>query len=123
MKVVVTAQEADLQAKTSPIFGRAPAFVFVDSDTMDYEGVPNPAAAAGGGAGIQAAQLVVERGVQAVLSQNVGPNAFAVLQQAGVEVYRIGDGTVRQAVLAFTAGDLPLVPGANVGAHNGMRRT
>ncbi len=120
MKVVVTAQGMGLDSPSSPVFGRCPAFVFVDTETWQFEGLANASAAAGGGAGIQAAQLVLDKGAQAVLSHNLGPNAFAVLQAAGVEVYEIDAGTVRQAVEAFVAAKLPRMDGANVGAHRGM---
>lgn len=122
MKVVVTAQDAGLDAMSSPVFGRCPALVFVDVETLQHESIVNPAAAAGGGAGIQAAQLVIDQGAKAVLSHNVGPNAFAVLQAAGVEVYRIDGGTVREAVEAFAAGKLPRLDQANVSAHRGLGR-
>jgi predicted Fe-Mo cluster-binding NifX family protein len=65
---------------------------------MEAESVDNPAMSAGGGAGIQAAQFVVERGAEAVVSGNVGPNAFAVFESAGVPVYLFGGGSVREAV-------------------------
>ena len=120
MRVVVTALGTDLQAMTSPVFGRSPTFVFVDTETMQHEGVENPFTGAGGGAGIQAAQFVVQRGAQAVLSLNVGPNAFAVLHAAGVEVRRIDGGTVREAVEAFRAGRLPRLEGASVPTHRGL---
>jgi predicted Fe-Mo cluster-binding NifX family protein len=77
---------------------------------------------AAGGAGIQAAQFVVERGAKAVISGNVGPNAFGVLQAAGVPVYTFGGGTVRQAVEAYKAGKLSSAGGATAQAHAGMRR-
>ncbi|MGI6210047.1 MAG: NifB/NifX family molybdenum-iron cluster-binding protein [Anaerolineae bacterium] len=122
MKVVVTAQGTELDSQTSPIFGRCPAFVFVDTESMEAEGIANASVALGGGAGIQAAQWVIDQGAEAVLSHNVGPNAFAVLSQAGVQVHRIQGGTVREAVEAFKAGKLSTVPGANVASHTGMGR-
>lgn len=76
MRIVVSAQGDTLDAPASPVFGRCPTYLFVDSDTMQFEAVPNPAMSQGGGAGIQAAQFVVERGAQAVLTGNLGPNAF-----------------------------------------------
>lgn len=122
MKVVVTAQGTDLDSPTSPIFGRCPAFVIVDSEAMASEGIANASAAAGGGAGIQAAQWVVDQDADAVLSHNVGPNAFAVLGEAGVPVYRIEGGTVREAVQALKDGKLQQVGGPNVASHSGMSR-
>jgi predicted Fe-Mo cluster-binding NifX family protein len=120
MRIVVTANGPDLGAPSSPVFGRCPTYVFVDTDTMAFETVENPAISAAGGAGIQAAQFVVERGVQAVVTGNVGPNAFDVLRAADVPVYLFSGGTVRQAVEGCKAGRLPAAGGANAPAHAGM---
>jgi len=123
MKIVVTASGADLGAQAHPAFGRCPTYVFVDTETMQCEAVENPAANATGGAGIQAAQFVVERGAQAVVTGNVGPNAFQVLQPAGVPIHLFSGGTVRQAVEAYKAGELPATGGASGPAHAGMGRS
>jgi predicted Fe-Mo cluster-binding NifX family protein len=120
MKIVISAQGENLDAPASPVFGRCPAYLFVDAETMQFEAMPNPAMNQGGGAGIQAAQFVVERGAQAVLTGNLGPNAFDVLQAAGVPGYLVAEGTVRQAVEAFQAGQLQPMRAANVSSHAGM---
>lgn len=120
MRIVVSANGADLEAPASPVFGRCPMYVFVDTDTMAFEALENPAINAAGGAGIQAAQFVVEHKAQAVITGNVGPNAHNVLSAAGVGVYPFGGGTVRQAVEAFKAGELQAVGGATGPQHAGM---
>ena len=120
MKLVVTANGTDLDAQASPIFGRCPTYIFVDTETMAFEAVENPAIGAPGGAGIQAAQFVVERGAQAVVSGNTGPNAFGVLQSAKLPVYVFRGGTVREAVEAYNAGQLEVSGGASAKAHAGM---
>ncbi len=122
MKIVVSSNGADLDAPASPVFGRCPTFVFVDTETMSFEAVENPAVGAAGGAGIQAAQFVVARGAQAVVTGNVGPNAFDVFGAAGISVYLFGEGTVRQAVEAYRAGQLPVSGGASAAEHAGMGR-
>jgi predicted Fe-Mo cluster-binding NifX family protein len=121
MRIVISAQGENLEAPASPVFGRCPTYVFVDTDTMRSEAMPNPAMNQGGGAGIQAAQFVVEQGAEAVLSGNLGPNAFDVLEAAGIPVYLISEGTVREAVEAFKAGRVQPIDSANVVAHAGMR--
>ncbi len=120
MKIVVTANGAGLDAPASQVFGRCPTYVFVDTDSLESESVENPAISAAGGAGIQAAQFVVERGAQAVVSGNLGPNAADVLQSANVPLYLFDGGTVRQAVEGYKNGQLPVAGGANVQAHAGM---
>jgi predicted Fe-Mo cluster-binding NifX family protein len=122
MRIAVSANGADLGAQASPVFGRCPAYVFVDTETMASEAVENPAISAPGGAGIQAAQFVVQQGVQAVVTGNVGPNAYNVLQAAGVAVYLFEEGTVAEAVDAFRAGRLRAASGATGPQHAGMGR-
>jgi predicted Fe-Mo cluster-binding NifX family protein len=126
MKIVVSANGANLDAPASPVFGRCPTYIFVEMEIADkdrplaFEAVENPAINAAGGAGIQAAQFVVERGAQAAVTGNMGPNAFNVFQSAGVPIYLFGGGTVREAVEAFRSGELQSIADANVQAHAGM---
>lgn len=120
MKLVMSADEKGMQAQVSPIFGRCPAYVFVDSETMQSRSVSNPAQNTPGGAGIAAAQFVLSEGVDAVLTGNVGPNAAEVLAASGVPIYLIGTGTVEDAVRAFKEGSLARAAGASVTSHAGM---
>lgn len=120
MKIVVTANGSGLDALASPIFGRCPFFVFVDTETMEAESFDNAAISSSGGAGIQAAQFISAQGAQAVITGNVGPNAFGVLQAAQVPVYPFNGGTVQQAVEAFKRGKLQAVSAATSGpGHTG----
>jgi len=120
MKIVVTASGRTLDAPMSPVFGRCPVYLFVDPETMSFEAVENPAMNAAGGAGIQAAQFVVERGAQAVVTGNIGPNAFDVLATAEVPAYLFPGGTVREAVNAYRNGDVTRSGTASAPAHAGM---
>jgi len=119
MEIVVTAYGTDLDAPTSPVFGRSPVYVLVDIETMQVKAIENPATGTLRGAGFQAAELVVERGAQAVVAGNVGPNAFAILQASGVPVYLSAGGTVREAVKAYKIGRLQCMEKANVSTHSG----
>ena len=120
MKIVVTANETDLDAPASPVFGRCPVYVFVDTETMHFEAMENPEFDALRGAGFQAAEFAIERGAQAVVAGNVGPNAFGILQASGVPVYLSGGGTVREGIQAFKTGRLQPVEEANVPTHSGI---
>jgi predicted Fe-Mo cluster-binding NifX family protein len=121
MKIAITAGGTHLDAPISPIFGRCPTYLFVDTETLAYEPVENPAISAPSGAGIQAAQFVVEHGARALLTGNLGPNAADALKAAQVPIYQISEGTVRQAVDMFRKGQLYPISGANVSSRSGMR--
>ena len=120
MRIVVASQGEDLDAPASPVFGRCPTYVFVDSETMEFDAMPNPASTLGSGAGVLAAQFVVQQGAEVVLAGNLGPNALDVLQAAGVSGYLSTEGTIRQMLEAFKTEQLRPVRGASVAAHAGV---
>jgi predicted Fe-Mo cluster-binding NifX family protein len=111
MRIVVSATDGGLQAEASRVFGRCPQYVFLDTETMEYETLENPAAAAGGGAGIQAAEFVIRHGAKAVVTGHVGPNAARVLEAAEVAVYLLQEGTVGEVAKAYRDGLLRQAPG------------
>ena len=111
MRVVVTANGADPDGPSNPTFGRCPMFVFVETDSMEFEATANPAANARGGAGIEAAQFVIDSAVGAVITGRVGPKAMDVLRAAGMPVYLFNGGSVRQAVEAYRDDKLALAKG------------
>jgi predicted Fe-Mo cluster-binding NifX family protein len=112
MKIVISALSPDLDSVIDPRFGRAAYFVTVDTNTLEWQAHPNPAADALGGAGTQAAQYIVNHGARVAVSGDFGPNAYSALNAAGIAMYLLGASkTVNDAVKRFKAGQL-----AHVGA-------
>jgi predicted Fe-Mo cluster-binding NifX family protein len=120
MKIAVTATGEGLDAPASPIFGRSAYISMIETDTMACESLPNPAVSASGGAGIQAAQFLAARGAQALVTGNVGPNAFQVFSAAHIPVYLYDGPSVRQAVQAFVGGELTEASGPSARSHSGI---
>jgi predicted Fe-Mo cluster-binding NifX family protein len=120
MKIAASSPGQTLDDAVDPRFGRAPFFLIIDPETLAYETLPNPNIELGGGAGIQSAQLMSERGVTVVLTGNCGPNAFRTFGAAGIQVITGVSGTVREAVEAYRAGRLTEKGAPNVPSHFGM---
>jgi len=120
MKICISASAKNLDAIIDPRFGRAQGFLLVDTETMAYEYIDNQAITARGGAGTQAAQLIADKGAQAVLTGNVGPNAFHALSAAGIPIYVGLTGSAREAIEKFKQGLLKPVSSPSVSAHAGM---
>lgn len=120
MKICVTATSPNLDAQIDPRFGRCQYFVIVDPDTMEFEAISNESAAAMGGAGIQAAQTVADKGVEAVITGNVGPNAFRTLSAASIKIFTGASGTVQDAIQSYKNGELQEPTDATASAHSGM---
>lgn len=120
MKICVTAQGKDLNARVDPRFGRCPYFIIVDPQTLEFEAIENSSVAAGSGAGIQSGQLMANKAVEVLLAGNIGPNAFTTLQAAGIRVITGVTGTVQDAVLRFNKGEFKEVSGPTVASKFGI---
>jgi predicted Fe-Mo cluster-binding NifX family protein len=118
MKLLLTAKGRQTSDEVDPRFGRARFFILVDTATDEITAHDNSQNLnAAQGAGIQAAQSVVRLGAEAVISGNVGPNAFQALSAAGIKVYLCPQATVEEAVRKFKAGELREVASSNVQGH------
>jgi len=120
MKICISSTTNNLEAQLDPRFGRCLYLIIVDSETMHFEAIPNMAAGATGGAGIQAAQTIADKGVRVVITGNVGPKAFGALSAAGIEILTGAYGTAREVVEKFKKGELQRTGSPTVGGHFGM---
>ena len=122
MRIAVSSTGENLDARVDPRFGRCMTFLIVDTETMEIEPVTNSSVSSAHGAGIGAAQKVASLDVKAVITGHVGPNAHTALSGAGVDVYTVSQGTVRDAIEQYKKGDLSMVKGPTVGGHFGQGR-
>lgn len=120
MKICVTSQGANLDSAVDPRFGRCKYFIFVDSESLDFEAIKNSNVDAVGGAGIQSGQLVGEKEARVVLTGNVGPNAFETLRAAGIEVITGVSGTVKETVRKYAKGELKSTDKPSVNSKFGL---
>jgi predicted Fe-Mo cluster-binding NifX family protein len=122
MKIAISATGSTLDAEVDPRFGRCQYFIIVDLETMEFEAVDNSSAMAAGGAGISAGQSIADKGAQAVLTGNCGPNAYEVLSAAGIKVVTGVAGKVQDAIQGYKSGKFQASSQPNVPGHFGMGR-
>ena len=119
MKIAISSTAPDLDSPVDHRFGRCPCFILVEPTSEEFEVLDNQAAMMSGGAGIQAAQMVANSGVTAVLTGNLGRNAADTLAAADVKVYLGISGTVREALQQYKTGQLQEASGPTVESHFG----
>ncbi len=105
MRVAITADVPDENSPVSMVFGRCAYYAIYDSNTDKLEFVPNPGGMLPRGAGVQAAQFLMQQNVDTIITGGVvGPNASMVLAQAGMQIVNNFRGSVRDAVEAVKSG-------------------
>ncbi len=117
MRLCISASGKDMDARVDTAFGRTPYFQIIDTESMAREVIENPAAAGGQGAGIAAAQLMADKGVQAILTGVVGPNASDALRACNITVFEGASAadTVQEALARFLRSEFKEVSAASAG--------
>lgn len=103
-KICLSATDKGMDSDIDPRFGRAPYFLILDPSAQQIEVVRNPYLEDAQGAGIRAAQMLVDKGVRIILTGQVGPKADQVLSAAGVQIISGASGTIREAIQNFARG-------------------
>ena len=88
MKIAVSTSGKTLDSEVEPRFGRCAGFILFDTETRNFQYLDNSAQQnLSQGAGIQAAQMIVEAGAEVLITGQVGPKAAQVLE-IGRAAYR-----------------------------------
>lgn len=119
MIIAISALSPTLDSDLDPRFGRCSCLLFIDTETLEFVSHRNPNINLGGGAGIQTAQMVAEKGAQCVLTGNCGPNAYQALTAAGIRLIVGCSGKVIDIVHRFNEGAYKVSQEPNVIDHYG----
>ncbi|MBC3887014.1 dinitrogenase iron-molybdenum cofactor biosynthesis protein [Acetobacterium paludosum] len=117
MKIAIPADENTLQSEVCMSFGRAPYFYIFDTATQTGEFIINGAAMEPGGAGIKAAQIIVDNQAEALITPRCGENAADVFKVAKVKIYKSSVGTIQDNINSYNDGKLDLLDHFHAGFH------
>lgn len=116
--IAITSTDGTLEGMLDERFGRAQKIIVYDTETKKSKVIDNKLNMnASQGAGIQTAQNIVNAGVKVVLTGHLGPNAYRVLNAAGIEAFSASDMTAMEALKAFEEGKLVKLSGSDVEGH------
>ena len=118
MKIAIPIDENKEDTSICTSFGRAPLFLLHNTETQTSETLKNPAADATGGAGVKAAQFLIDQGADILLTLRGGENAAEVLLAADVQVYKAQAGLARDNLTAFMEGKLDKLNRFHAGFHH-----
>lgn len=91
MILFISSRGGTPEAEPSERFGRCPWFIRYDTEADQWQAFENPAGAQGHGAGVAAAQLLIDNGCQVAISGRFGPNAQQALSAAGIDLRILKD--------------------------------
>lgn len=118
MKIAISTTGENLDCPIDERFGRASQFLLYDLEQDTYCLIDNKQnLTSPQGAGIQAAQNIINAEADVVITGNVGPKAFRTLNAGKIKIYLVTGVTVREALQQYKKGLLPQAQDSNVEGH------
>lgn len=119
MKIAIPIDEERLDAPICISFGRAPYFLMYETKSKEYGFLDNSTAASSqGGAGIKAAQIIVDHGVDVLLTPRCGENAAEVFKSANIQIFKTTSINVKEMLEAYSEGCLSELVEIHSGLHH-----
>jgi predicted Fe-Mo cluster-binding NifX family protein len=118
MILAITSTGKELTSGLDQRFGRTKYIIIYNTDDFSFECFDNTVNLnAQQGAGIQTAQNIVDKGANIIISGNLGPKAFRVLDTAKVKAFASKDSTVEEAIQSYNDNKLTELSKPNVEGH------
>jgi len=117
MKVAIPVDEKSLETSVGQSFGRTPYYLIYDTVSKESVFLDNSAVASQGGAGIKAAQIIVDNKVSALLTPRCGENAAEVLRAANIKLFKTVNASLKDNIDALIEGKLSLLEDIHPGFH------
>ncbi|AOY74563.1 NifB/NifX family molybdenum-iron cluster-binding protein [Clostridium formicaceticum] len=118
MKIAMPVDDKSMKNSICQSFGRAPYFLIYDTESKESIYLDNSAAASQGGAGIKAAQTIVDSKISALLTPRCGENAAEVIKADDIKIYKTINTSIMENINAFIDGKLSLLEEIHAGLHN-----
>lgn len=117
MKIAIPVDDKTIESSVCISFGRTPYFLIYNAETQESVFIENYAAASQGGAGIKAAQTVVDSEAGVLLTPRCGENAAKIINAANIKIYKTINDSIKDNIAAFVEGNLSLLDEIHAGLH------
>ncbi len=120
MKIIITSKGEQLDSEVDERFSHCKFFIVYNTETNRVEEViDNPAVENPEDGEKEAARLIVDKEVEALIGGDIEPSAGDILGAGGIRVFDIHAGTVQDAIDRYNADELTLRIGPEVGMYQG----
>lgn len=106
MKIGISANGKNKEDLLEIHFGRCEYFQVYDLESNTSKVVENKGILASGGAGIAAANQMIDEGIDVIISGSLGPNAFKLISKAGIKSYKCDEIPIKDVLIKYSNNDL-----------------
>lgn len=106
MKIVISSTGKTSENLLDMRFGRCEYFQIHDTESREVKILENKGQKSSGGAGIVASNQLIEEKVDVIITGNIGPNAFELIEKSGIKVYKCGNVAISLVLESYSNGEL-----------------
>jgi len=106
MKIAISANGETNESKLDVRFGRCEYFQIHDTENKEVKILENLGKSANGGAGIVAANQLIDEKVNVIITGNLGPNAFELMEKAEIKAYKCEDISITSVLEKYNNNEL-----------------
>ena len=106
MKIAISANGETNESILDARFGRCEYFQIHDTEKKEVQILENLGKCASGGAGIVAANKLIDEDVDVIITGNLGPNAFKLIDVAHVKSYKCEDISITSVLEKYNNNEL-----------------
>ncbi|AUM96039.1 TPA: NifB/NifX family molybdenum-iron cluster-binding protein [Clostridium botulinum] len=119
MKIAISSTGKTMENLLDIRFGRCEYFQIHDTESKEVKILENEGQNASGGAGIVASNQLVDEKIDVIITGNFGPNAFEIIEKAGVKAYKCESISITSVIEKYNKGELEQISMSGP-AHHGM---
>lgn len=120
MKVAISASGITSEDLFDIRFGRCAYFQIHDTENEEVKVLENRGQYASGGAGIAASNQLIDEKTDVIITGNLGPNAFELIEKSGIKAYKCNNITATGSILKkYKMGELEEIRIPGPGHHGG----
>lgn len=117
MIIAIPVNDKDLKSNIYKSFGRSPFFLIYNTETNESEFIKNDAIKSTGGAGIKAAQTIIDNKANVLLTFRCGQNAANLLKSTGIKLFKSTTNSIESNIKDLSDGKLSLLDDIHEGFH------
>lgn len=119
MQIAISATGKTIENLLDMRFGRCEFFQIHDTESGKVKVVENQGQNSSGGAGIVASNQLIEEKVDVIITGNLGPNAFGLIEKAGIKAYKCSDMPITSVLDKYNNGELKEIDVSGPAHHGG----
>ncbi|MCM8710115.1 NifB/NifX family molybdenum-iron cluster-binding protein [Clostridium sp. SYSU_GA19001] len=119
MKIAISATGKTSENLLDVRFGRCEYFQIHDTESKEIKIIENEGKNSSGGAGIAASNQLIDEKVDVIITGNLGPNAFEIIERAGIKAYKCNNIPISSVIEQYNKGELKEIKTAGPAHHGG----